>query len=349
MRNVDQEPFGHAPDGTPIDLFVLDNDPGIEARITNFGGIVVALMVPDRRGKARDVSLGFTSPAEYARNKPHFGALIGRYANRIAGARFTLDGIAYPLAANNGPNHLHGGVTGFDKVVWQARALDATEPTLELNYRSRDGEEGYPGNLDVSVVYKLRDNGLHIDYTAVTDKPTPINLSNHTYFNLGATPHILDHEIRLNASRFLRIGAGLIPTGELSSVAGTPFDLRTPARIGARIGLDDDQLQAGLGYDHTFVIDKNEDELAVAAEVYDRSSGRAMRMWTTEPAVQFYSGNMLDGTIVGKTGSPYGPRAGLCLEAQHFPDSPNKPQFPSTILRPGEVYRQTTIYEFTAL
>ena len=349
MPHLENKPFGTAPDGTPIDLFILDNGRGVEARITNFGGIIVSLFAPDRYGHRRDILLGFQDALGFARNKPYFGALIGRYANRIANARFVLDGRTYDLAANDGRNHLHGGSVGFDRVVWKARPLEEEGPALELKHRSPDGEESYPGNLDVTVVYALTLAGeLEIRYEAVTDRPTPVNLTSHAYFNLGDGPDILGHELRLNASFFLPVDAGLIPTGERRKVDATPFDFRLPAAIGPRLTAQDEQLRLARGIDHTFVIDKKEGELATAAEVYDRASGRAMRVRTTEPAIQLYTGNFLDGSIVGKGGRAYGARAALCLEAQHFPDSPNQPQFPSTILRPGEVYRQTTVYEFTA-
>jgi len=349
MPHPDKKPFGSAPDGTPIDLFILDNGRGVEARITNFGGIIVSLFAPDRHGGRRDILLGFGDARGFARNKPYFGALIGRCANRIAKARFVLDGRTYHLAANDGDNHLHGGIMGFDRVVWKARPVDEDGPALELKYRSKDGEEGYPGNLDVTVVYTVTPAGqLQIRYEAVTDQPTPVNLTSHAYFNLGDSPDILGHEIRLNAGFFLPVDAGLIPTGELRRVDGTPFDFRAPASIGGRLTADDEQLRLARGIDHTFVLDKRGGALATAAEVYDRASGRAMRVRTTEPGIQVYTGNFLDGTILGKGGRAYGPRAAICLEAQHFPDSPNQPQFPSAILRPGEVYRQTTVYEFTA-
>jgi aldose 1-epimerase len=349
MPHLDKKPFGTAPDGTPIDLFILENGRGLEAAITNLGGIIVSLFAPDRHGRRRDILLGFEDALGFARNKPYFGALIGRYANRIANARFILNGRMYQLAANDGNNHLHGGIVGFNRVVWRPRPVEEEGPALELKYRSHDGEEGYPGNLDVTVVYALTLAGeLQIRYEAVTDRPTPVNLTSHAYFNLGDSPDILGHELRLNASFFLPVDAGLIPTGELHKVDGTPFDFRVPAAIGPRLTADDVQLRLARGIDHTFVIDKKEGELATAAEVYDRASGRAMRVRTTEPGIQVYTGNFLDGTIVGKGVQAYGPRAALCLEAQHFPDSPNQPWFPSTILRPGEVYRQTTVYEFIA-
>ena len=349
MPHLENKPFGAAPDGAPIDLFILDNGRGVEARITNFGGIIVSLFAPDRYGHRRDILLGFQDALGFARNKPYFGALIGRYANRIANARFVLDGRTYHLPANDGMNHLHGGSVGFDRVVWKARRLEEEGPALELKYRSPDGEEGYPGNLDVTVVYALTLAGeLEIRYEAVADRPTPVNLTSHAYFNLGDAPDILGHELRLNASFFLPVDAGLIPTGEIRKVDGTPFDFRLPAAIGPRLTADDEQVRLARGIDHTFVIDKKEGELATAAEVYDRASGRAMRVRTTEPGIQLYTGNFLDGTIVGKGGRAYGARAALCLEAQHFPDSPNQPRFPSTILRPGEVYRQATVYELIA-
>ena len=354
MEYIDKQPFGVTPEGAAADLYVLANGRGLEARITNYGGIVTALYMPDRRGRVRDITLGHYHLAGYASNKPYLGALIGRFANRIAGGRFTLDGRTYQLSINDGPNSLHGGVTGFDRVLWDARPTDDPDgPALELRYRSRDGEEGYPGNLDVTVVYTLtRAGSLRIRYLARTDRPTPLNLTNHAYFNLGATPDILAHEARINAARYLPSDGDLIPTGEIVPVAGTALDFRAPARIGDRV--DDPSLKLARGIDHCFVIarehgDVDAEGLATAAEIYDRASGRAMRVRTTEPAIQFYSGNFLDGTVVGKEGRAYGPRAGLCLEAQHYPDSPNQPDFPSTILRPGADYRQTTVYEFKVL
>ena len=342
-------PFGPLPNGARADLYDLSNGNGIEARITNYGATVVSLTVPDRRGQLADVALGFDDLNGYVRTRAFFGAAIGRYANRIAGGRFILGYNNYTLATNNGANHLHGGVQGFDKAIWIAQETRRRDAVV-LRYRSAHGEEGYPGNLDVEISYALtRDDALRIDYSASTDRPTPVNLTNHSFFNLGNDADILDHELKLFAERFTPIDESLIPTGELRAVAGTPFDFRTPVRIGARIDADDAQLKRAGGYDHNFILAKKNGRLDVAAEVYDRKSGRAMRVLTTEPGLQFYSGNFLDGSIIGKNRKAYTRRSGFCLEAQHYPDSPNQPHFPSTILMPGDIYRQTTIYQFATL
>ena len=347
--NIDAMIFGTLPNGARADLFVLRNGNGIEARITNFGATVVSIVAPDRHGKLADVVLGFDDLEGYAHNRKFFGATVGRCANRIAGGRFILGSSNYTLAANNGPNHLHGGLLGFDRALWNAQDMRQKD-AVSLRYRSADGEEGYPGNLDVEVCFALtRDDALRIDYSAVTDRPTPVNLTNHSFFNLGDDADIRDHELKLFSDRFTPVDATLIPTGELRAVARTPFDFRTPARIGARIDADDLQLERAGGYDHNFILDARNGRLEVAAEVYHRKSGRAMRVMTTEPGMQFYSGNFLDGSITGKSGRIYTRRSGFCLEAQHFPDSPNQPHFPSTILVPGKTYRQTTIYQFAAL
>jgi aldose 1-epimerase len=306
---------------------------------------------PDRDGEPEDVVLGFDSLAPYLAGHPFFGALIGRYGNRIAGGRFRLNGVEYTLARNDGPNHLHGGPQGFDKVVWRATPREhAGAPALELAYLSRDGEEGYPGNLDVAVVYTLTaDSALRIDYQATTDQDTVVNLTNHSYFNLAADGDILAHEIQIAAEHFLPIDATLIPTGERRPVRGTPMDFTRSTAIGARIHADDEQLRlASGGYDHAWVLDKDEGALGLAAEVYDPTSGRVLEVFTTQPAVQFYTGNFLDGSSIGKDGRAYHKHHGFCLETQHFPDSPNQPDFPSTVLKPGEVYRQTTIFRFSA-
>lgn len=347
---IERMPFGTLA-GEHADLYVLRNGNGIGARITNYGGIIVSLTAPDRHGECADVVLGFDNVDGFTGNRPYFGAAIGRFANRIAGGRFILGNRNHTLTTNDGGNHLHGGMRGFDKVLWRARTVRRKAGVaLLLRYLSIDGEEGYPGNLEVAVAYTLtRDNALKIEYRASTDQPTPVNLTNHTYFNLGSGQDILDHELKLYADRFTPVDAGLIPIGEYRSVAGTPFDFRTPARIGARIGEEDDQLKLAGGYDHNFVIAKANGRLGVAAEVYERKSGRALRVLTTEPGLQFYSGNFLDGSVVGKNRTAYARRSGFCLEAQHYPDSPNQPHFPSTILMPGETYRQTTIYQFAAL
>lgn len=349
--DIEQTVFGTLSNGDRASLYVLRNGLGLEARITNYGGTLVSLMVPDRNGHVADVLLGFDNLDGFLGNRPYFGATIGRYANRIAGGRFILGNRNYTLAANDGEHHLHGGLRGFDKCLWSARPLRRKgDPALALRYRSRDGEEGYPGNLDVEVVYVLTASGeLRIEYSATIDKPCPVNLTNHAYFNFAVGGNILDHELKIYAERFALIDASLIPTGEVRSLRGTPFDFRAPARIGARITGDDEQLRRGRGYDHTYILAKKPGRLAPAAEVYERKSGRAMRILTTEPTLQLYSGNFLDGSIRGKGGVAYGPRSGFCLETQHFPDSPNQPQFPSTILTPGRVYRQTTVHQFTAL
>ena len=347
--SIDVEPFGTLPNGARTHLYTLRNGSGFEASITNYGATIVSILAPDRHGAVADVVLGFDDFEGYARNRKFFGATVGRYANRIAGGRFVLGNHNYTLATNNGPNHLHGGWLGFDRAVWTAS--DARRKgVVVLRYRSADGEEGYPGNLDVEVSFALtNDNALRIDYRATTDRPTPVNLTNHSFFNLGGERNILGHEVKLFAQRFTPVDDKLIPTGELRAVAGTPFDFREPVQIGARIDADDEQLTRAGGYDHNFVLAKKSGQLAVAAEVYDRRSGRALQMLTTEPGVQFYSGNFLDGSITGKGGVVYTRRYGFCLEAQHFPDSPNQPHFPTTILQPGETYRQTTIYRFAAL
>jgi aldose 1-epimerase len=296
------------------------------------------------------VVLGFADLDSYRRKHPYFGALVGRYANRIAKGAFALEGKTYKLAVNNGENSLHGGLVGFDKRVWGAKSqITAAGPALELTYISKDGEEGYPGNLAVKVIYTLTENNeLKIDYTATTDKTTVINLTNHNYFNLAGegSSTILGHELILNADRFTPVGATQIPTGELRKVADSPFDFRTPFKIGARIDSKDEQLQVGMGYDHNFIINDYDGSLRSAAKVYEPTSGRTLEVLTTEPGVQFYSGNNLDGSLVGKSGKKYQRRFGFCLEAQHFPDSPNKPEFPSVVLKPGQTYHQTTIYRF---
>lgn len=348
---VEKRPFGRLADGTPVDLYTLTNRHGIEAQITNYGGAVVSLKVPDARGQMADVVLGFDDPAGYEADASYFGALIGRFGNRIAGGRFRLDGREYRLAQNNAPNHLHGGVRGFDKVVWQARPLRRrAAAALELTYLSRDGEEGYPGNLSVRVVYALTDRGeLRIEYSATTDRATIVNLTHHSYFNLAGAGagDILGHRLRLHADRYTPVDETLIPTGELAPVRATPFDFTRAETIGSRIGADHEQLRRGKGYDHNYVLNKRGARLSLAAEVSEPTTGRTMEVWTTEPGVQLYTGNFLAG-VRGKGGRVYDFRGGFCLEAQHFPDSPNKPAFPSTVLRPGGRYTQTTVYKFSA-
>jgi aldose 1-epimerase len=347
--SIEVRPFGTLPNGLRADIYVLRNANGVEVRVTNFGATVVAILTPDRGGKLADVVLGFDDLEGYAQNRKFFGATVGRYANRIAGGRFILGSRNYSLATNNGANHLHGGLQGFDRALWIAHD-DGRKNTVSLRYRSADGEEGYPGDLDAEVSFALtRDDALRIDYSAKTDRPTPVNLTNHSFFNLGDDADILDHELKLFAQRFTPVDAALIPTGELRAVQGTPFDFRAPARIGARIDADDAQLGRAGGYDHNFILAGKDGRLDVAAEVYHRKSGRSMRVLTTEPGLQFYSGNFLDGSVTGKNGRVYTRRSGFCLEAQHFPDSPNQPHFPSTILMPGQTYRQTTVYQFATL
>src|SRR5436190_16276794 len=337
--NVSKQPFGKMDDGSQVDLYTLTNAHGVEARITNYGGIVVSLKVPDRTGKFDDVVLGYDNLDGYLKNNgPYLGALIGRYANRIAKGRFKLDGVEYKLAVNNGENHLHGGLKGFDKVVWSATPLRvANGAALKLRYRSKDGEEGYPGNLSATVIYTLSDaNELKIDYSATTDKRTIVNLTSHSYFNLAGQGNgdILKTQLFINANRFTPTDAGSIPTGELRPVRATPFDFTKPIEIGARIDQDEEQLRFGQGYDHNFVLNKQGKRLTLAARAYEPNSGRLMQVYTTEPGVQLYAGNFLDGSITGKDGKVYNRRYGFCLEAQHFPDSPNKPSFPSVVLTP---------------
>src|SRR2546428_10144291 len=323
----------------------------VEARIMTYGGILVSLRVPDRNGKLEDVVLGYDNLEGYLKNNsPHFGAIIGRYGNRIAKGRFTLNGREYRLAQNNGENHLHGGIKGFDKVIWKAREVKSKEGVgLSLTYLSRDGEEGYPGNLSATVVYMLTNsNELKIDYKATTDKDTILNLTNHSYFNLAGRGSILTHQVMIKADRFTPVDQGLIPTGELKSVHGTPMDFTQPTVIGARIEQHDQQLIFGKGYDHNWVLNRNDNALTLAARVYEPETGRVLEVYTTEPGLQFYTGNFLDGSIRGKAGQVYQKRYGFCLETQHFPDSPNKPHFPAVALKPGQRYATTTIYKFAA-
>jgi len=353
QTGITKESFGKTADGQSVDIYTLTNRHGMKARITNYGGIVVSLSAPDRDGKYADVVLGYNDLDSYLKPPfPYFGALIGRYGNRIAKGRFTLDGVEYKLAVNNGENSLHGGIKGFDKVVWTGSEVrSAAGPALALKYLSKDGEEGYPGNLTVNVVYTLTNNDeLKIDYHATTDKDTVLNLTHHGYFNLAGEGNgdILNHRLVLKASRFLPTDAGAIPTGELRNVAGTPFDFLKMMAIGARINQDDEQIKIGNGYDHTWVIDGLMGKLRQAATVFEPTTGRVMEVWTTEPGVQFYTGNYLDGTAIGKSGKPYQRRNGFCLETQHYPDSPNHPKFPTTTLKKGQTFNSTTLYRFSA-
>ncbi len=347
---VTSAPFGVLPSGDSVRVFTLTNANGVELRAIDYGGIVVSLRTPDRNGELGDIVLGYDDLDGYLKSSPYFGALVGRYANRIAKGRFALDGATYQLATNNGPNALHGGLKGFDKVLWRSEIRqDSSGVGVGFRYTSQDGEEGYPGTLSVEVTYMLTDrNELAIDYRATTDKATPINLSQHSYFNLGGdgSGEVLGHVVTIDADRFTPVDTTLIPTGELGSVAGTPFDFRQGVTIGARIGEPDRQLTIAGGYDHNFVLNRGGPGLAHAARVVEPKGGRTLDVATTEPGLQFYTGNFLDGSLTGKGGHVYRHRNGFCLETQHFPDSPNQPAFPSTILRPGAEYRSRTVYTF---
>src|SRR6476659_8307183 len=350
-QKITKTSFGTA-DGQAVDLYTLTNRNGMEAKITNYGAIVTSLTAPDRNNSFADVVLGFNNLDSYLKGHPYFGAIVGRYGNRIAKGRFTLNGVEYKLAVNNGENTLHGGIKGFDKVVWTGKEMKTKAgPAVVLTYLSKDGEEGYPSTLNVRVVYTLTNNNeLKIEYSATTDKDTVTNLTHHSYFNLAGEGNgdILNHRVVLRANSFIPTDAGSIPTGEIRNVAGTPFDFRKANTVGERINNDDEQLKFGNGYDHTWVIDGRMGALRQAAVVYEPTTGREMEVWTTEPGVQFYTGNFLDAAIIGKSGKPYPRRSGLCLETQHYPDSPNKPNFPTTTLRKGAVYHSTTIYRFSA-
>ncbi len=335
-----------------IQLYTLTNPSGMVVKVTNYGAIITSIVVPDRSGKMADIALGYNRVEDYmnAVDKPYFGAIVGRYGNRIAKGKFTLEGQTYSLAVNNGANHLHGGVIGYDKVVWDAKPSSSAN-AIELSYASKDREEGYPGNLMLKVTYTLGDdNALKVDYHATTDKATPVNVTQHTYFNLKGEGEgtILDHELMLNAKQYTPVDEGLIPTGQMPAVAGTPFDFTTAKPIGRDIAKEDEQLKFGLGYDHNFVLDKGNQPngLTVAAKVYEPTTGRTMEIQTTEPGIQFYCGNFLDGRLKGKSGKPYVHRGGFCLETQHYPDSPNQANFPSCILKPGETLQSTTVFKF---
>ena len=345
---IGQAEFGRV-GGTSVQIYTLTNDHGIEARIMTYGAALVSLKTPDRAGNSQNIILGFDSLGPYLAGVPYFGATVGRYANRIAGARFVLDGKTYPLPQNNGPNSLHGGDRGFDKRVWTAQPIETpTGAAVRMTYVSAAGEEGYPGELTAQVTYRLDDDTLTIEYEARTTAATPVNLANHAYFNLTGDPDrtILDHILQINADRFTPVNATLIPTGEIRAVADTPFDFRAPRSIGSRINVKDDQLRLGGGYDHNWVLDSSgTGALKLAAVLTDPTSGRSLEIRTTQPGLQFYSGNFLDGKPAG-AGTVFKYRTGLCLETQHFPDSPNQPSFPSTILRPGEVYSQKTALRF---
>ena len=348
--SVTRAPFGTTPTGDSVELFTLTNRNGLELRVMTYGGIIVSLKVPDRKGVLDDIVLGYDSLAGYLRESPYFGAIVGRYGNRIAKGHFTLDGKTYTLAVNNGPNALHGGVKGFDKVVWHPEPFQRNDTVgVVLTYTSPDGEEGYPGTLHARVTYTLTPaNELAVDYYAITDKATPVNLTQHTYFNLAGAGKgdILGHVLMINANRFTPVDSTLIPTGELEPVEGTPFDFRLPTRIGARIDAPDAQIKNGGGYDHNFVLNHTGSDSSLIARVVEPTTGRVMFVRSTEPGVQFYTGNFLDGKIIGKGGHAYRRRYGFCLETQHFPDSPNHANFPSTIVQPGTPYRSQTVFAF---
>jgi aldose 1-epimerase len=347
-RSVTQAPFGTTTGGETVEQFTLVNGHGVEVRAITFGGIITSLRTPDRDGNLDDIVLGFDELDPYLAGSPYFGSIIGRYGNRIAGGRFDLDGATYTLAQNNGPNHLHGGEVGFDKVVWAGEPFENDEGLgVVFTYTSADGEEGYPGTLNVEVTYTLTETDeLVVDYRAVTDRATPVNLTQHSYFNLAGRGDILGHELMIAASAYTPVDSTLIPTGELAPVQDTPFDFRTSTPIGARIDADDAQIHNGLGYDHNWVLDREGEGLELAARVVEPGTGRTLEIYTEEPGLQFYSGNFLDGALTGKGGTIYEHRSGFCLETQHYPDSPNQPSFPSTVLRPGEEYRTRTVMAF---
>ena len=348
---IEKEPFGLTNEGKQVDLFKISHQDGMIVTIINYGAIVTSLFVPDKEGVLADIVLGYETLKEYVEDRSYFGATVGRIGNRVADGKFVLDGVKYELARNDGENHLHGGIKGFNKRIWAPEIIDHRGiPTLKMTYLSKDGEEGYPGNLRISVSYSLtNDNGLKIDYAAETDKLTILNPTHHSYFNLSGAGNgeILDHVLTINADTFTPVREGLIPIGEIRDVTGTPLDFRNPKAIGERINANDEQITLGLGYDHNWVLNNWDSSLNLAVTLYDSRSGRFMEVFTTEPGMQFYSGNFLDGSITGKEGKIYHHRSALCLEADHFPDSPNQPDFPPVTLGPGETYEQTTIYRFS--
>lgn len=347
MSVQSHQSFGKTAEGAAVTEYTLTNKNGVSLSVINYGGIITKLVVPDRHGKLEDIVLGYDSLDGYLQESPYFGAIVGRYGNRIANGKFILDGTSYTLAQNNNGQHLHGGIKGFDKVYWNIEELDSNR--LKLTYLSKDMEEGYPGNLNIEVIYALTDdNELKIDYSAVTDKKTIVNITQHSYFNLtgNVKRDILEHQVEIYADRFVPVTKVLIPTGELKKVHGTPFDFTRQASVGSRINEKDEQLEVGGGYDHCWVLSEP-GQMKHAATVYEPGSGRVMDVYTTEPGIQFYSGNFLDGSLTGKSGIVYGHRYGLCLETEHFPDSPNQKSFPSTELKPGETYRTQTVYKFS--
>ncbi|MCC7339896.1 MAG: galactose mutarotase [Bryobacterales bacterium] len=349
---IESTPYGQLPSGEAVTLYTLRNGTGMEIGVIDYGAILTSVKVPDSKGGLADVVLGFDSLDGYLGTQPYMGATVGRYANRIAKGKFTLNGKTHSLAVNNGANALHGGIKGFDKRMWSAIARNSeVGPSVELTYVSADGEEGYPGKLTTVVTYTLgNDNDIRIHYAATTDADTVLNLTNHSYFNLAGAGKgtILDHMVTIQADRFTPVDSGLIPTGELRSVAGTPFDFRTPTAIGGRIDeTGDEQIKLGGGYDHNFVLNDGNGQLRLAAKAREPVSGRVMEVFTDQPGMQFYTGNFLNGSVTGKEGIRYGKRFGFCMETQHFPDSPNKPEFPSVVLKPGETFESTTVYKFS--
>lgn len=345
-----KQAFGKNDHRESVDLYTLTNDRGMTAKITNYGGTIVSLETPDRDGRLGDVVLGFDNLRDYIEKSPYFGCLVGRFANRIANGKFTLGSVDYTLVQNDGPNSLHGGLQGFDKRIWLAESFEAPNgPGLILRYQSVNAEEGYPGNLNIQVTYMLtNDNELRVAYAASTDQTTVVNLTNHSYFNLALEGDVLNHELTIHASNYTPVDESLIPTGKLRAVKNTPFDFTRATTIGSRIHAEDEQLKIGGGYDHNYVLDRADDGMVCAAEVYEPVSGRLLSVYTSQPGVQFYSGNFLDGSITGKKNSCYHRRSGFCLETQHYPDSPNQTDFPSTVLEPGEKYSQQTIFAFTS-
>ncbi|WP_198683121.1 aldose epimerase family protein [Peristeroidobacter agariperforans] len=351
-NTISKAAFGTLPDGTAVDLFTMVNANGMEVRATNYGGIITALLVPDGAGKATDITLGLKSFDDYVKNPPYFGAIIGRYGNRIAKGQFKIDDQTYKLPKNDGPNTLHGGVKGFDKVVWQAEPFEKEDSVgVIFTYTSKDGEEGFPGNLQTRVTYTLTDkNELSFDYHATTDKPTVVNLTQHAYFNLAGDGNgdVLGHEFTIYADGYTPVNKQLIPTGKIAPVTDTPFDFRNKVKLADRVNADNEQIKFGQGIDHNFVLKKKDPKaLTLAARVSEPTTRRVMEVHTTEPGVQFYTGNFLDDTLAAKAGKPYAKHSGFCLETQHFPDSPNQPEFPSTVLRPGEEYNSRTVYTFS--
>jgi aldose 1-epimerase len=348
VNTINKAPFGKTPEGQSVEIYTLRNGSGFEARITNYGGILVSLKTPDRTGKFDDILLGHDDLESHIQDKAHFGGIIGRYGNRIAKGKFPLNGKIYSIATNAGENHLHGGHKGFDKVVWTPKTIDTPNgPALRLSYLSKDGEEDFPGNLSVTALYTVSaDNTLRLDLTATTNKDTICNLTHHPYFNFRGSGDVLDYMVQINADRYTPVNAHIIPTGEIQSVAGTPFDFRKPTAIGARIGGDHEQIRLENGYDQNFVLNKPSAETGLAARVLDKMTGRCMELFTDQPGMQFYTGNYLEG-IVGKGGRAYHRRDAFCMEPQHFPDSPNHPNFPSVVLKPGQVYKNTIIYKFS--